>query len=451
MDTYLVLLNDCITCQLNKPYPNQKQIAEKQERGQSLYSNHRISFDTKGPILPSSEENSYKNVIVYAFLHYLALNPVPHCIAYYAYTTLYEHCLANLGLPEILVTVNGTEFITNEIITLCHLYNNKHTPHTSHVPWTKGLVKGMNGSLQEYLRYIINGNDTRYSEWSTDVKIFPLSYNSQTTTILKLSPYEMVFNQKPRKPTMFTANAHKIARHYCQPNKDSVCYNLPLDTHDEDHFHHPKYLKLASGTHNDWILNRDKKHDKIYQKITKKVLQMQNKNNQMISRFKTATEIKKEKFVLVPNFTTQKGISEKLRPLREGPYQIIDKPTDVTYKLTDLNKKGIFQHRNKLLLYYPKEHALLEFTQLYSLTGLKIVQNNSEIEQNQNTDKETELYHKTSPKSKTKTPQKETKYKKKTEKILSHDQKEKTEHRESSRFERQLQKIIKPSFHNLKY
>ena len=32
-----VLCNDCITCQLNKPYPNQKQITEKQDfRGQSI-------------------------------------------------------------------------------------------------------------------------------------------------------------------------------------------------------------------------------------------------------------------------------------------------------------------------------------------------------------------------------------------------------------------------------
>ena len=46
-----VLCNDCIICQLNKPYPNQKQIAQKQDfKGQSLYFNHRISFDTKGPI-----------------------------------------------------------------------------------------------------------------------------------------------------------------------------------------------------------------------------------------------------------------------------------------------------------------------------------------------------------------------------------------------------------------
>ena len=255
-----VLCNDCIVCQLNKPYPNQKQVAQKQDfKGQSLYFNHRISFDTKGPISPSSEGNSYIMVIVDAFTHYVALNPVPHCNAYYAYTTLYEHWIAKFGLPEILVTDNGTEFINNEIITLCHLYNIKHKPRTSHAPWTNGLVEGMNRSLQEYLRCIINGNDTKYTEWSADVKLFPLAYNSQITTTLGMSPYEMVFNQKPHKPIMFTANSHKNAQGYCQPNKDSICYNLPLHTHDEDHFHHPQILKLASGTHTEWILNRDKK------------------------------------------------------------------------------------------------------------------------------------------------------------------------------------------------
>ena len=64
-----------------------------------------------------------------------------------------------------------------------------------------------------------------------------------------MSPYEMVFNQKPQKPVMFTAKTHKNTQGYCQPNKDSICYNLPLHTRDEDHFHHPQILKLASGTH----------------------------------------------------------------------------------------------------------------------------------------------------------------------------------------------------------
>ena len=93
-------------------------------------------------------------VIVDAFTHYVALNTVPHCNAFYAYTTLNEHWIAIFGLPEILVTNNGTEFINNELITLCHLFNIKHKPRLSHAPWTKRLEEGMNCSLKEYFRCI---------------------------------------------------------------------------------------------------------------------------------------------------------------------------------------------------------------------------------------------------------------------------------------------------------
>ena len=119
-------------------------------------------------------------------------------------------------------------------------------------------------------------------------------------------PYEMVFNQKSCKPKLFKANAHKNAQGYCQPNKDSICYNLPIHTHDEDHFHHPQIFKLASGTHTEWILNRDKKHNEIYQKITKKLLQRQNINTQIISRFTPATDLKIGTFDLIPNLQHKK-------------------------------------------------------------------------------------------------------------------------------------------------
>ena len=116
-------------------------------------------------------------VIVDAFTHYVALNPVPHCNAYYAYTTLYEHWIAKFGLPEILVTDNGTEFINNEIITLCHLYNIKHKPRTSHAPWTNGLVEGMNRhyknisdvSSMEMIQDIPNGQHVSSMEMIQDI------------------------------------------------------------------------------------------------------------------------------------------------------------------------------------------------------------------------------------------------------------------------------------------
>ena len=47
------------------------------------------------------------------------------------------------------------------------------------------------------------------------------------------------------------------------------------------------------------------------------MLQRQNINNQIISRFLPATDLKIGTFVLIPNFQTQKGISKKLQPLRK--------------------------------------------------------------------------------------------------------------------------------------
>ena len=142
--------------------------------------------------------------------------------------------------------------------------------------------------------------------------------------------------------TTRTDNVHskfiKKTQGHCQPTKESIGYNLPLHTHDEDNFHHPQNLKIASGTHAEWILNRDKKLNEIYQKKTKKLLRRIIKS-QINSRFTTATNLKIGIYVLIPNFSTQKRISKKIQPLREGPYQIYDKPTDVTYKLLDLNKK----------------------------------------------------------------------------------------------------------------
>ena len=268
-------------------------------------------------------------------------------------------------------------------------------------------------------------------------------------TTLGLSPYEMVFNQKPRKPIMFTANSQKNGQGYCQPNKDSVCYNLPLHTHDEDHFHHPQ-IKLASGTHTEWILNRDKKHNEIYQKVTKKLLQRQNIIDQINSRFTPATDLKIGTFVLKPNFVTQKGISKKLQPFRKGPYQIIAKPTDVTCRLTDSTKKEIVQHRNNLLPYYPKEFALRELTQIYSFTGLKVIQNHTEkqIDEQHNLHYKDQIQKQTISQNNTKTPdpkipQKERKNRKMIEKVLPQEQVEKSKHTELSRFRNQPRKNYK--------
>ena len=182
------------------------------------------------------------------------------------------------------------------------------------------------------------------------------------------------------------------------------------------------------------------------------MLQRQNINEQIIPFFTPATDLKIGTFVLIPNFNKHKGISKKLQSLRKGPYQIIAKPTDVTYKLTDSNQKEIVQHRNNLLPHYPKEYALRELTQLYSFTSLKVIQNHphteKEIDEQHNIHHEKQNTKPTTIKNNTKTPdqkihQKERKNRKFIEKILPQEQVEKSEHRESSRLRNQPRKNYK--------
>ena len=191
------------------------------------------------------------------------------------------------------------------------------------------------------------------------------------------------------------------------------------------------------------------------------MLQRQNINEQINSRFTPASDLKIGTFVLIPNFNTQKGISKKLQPLRKGPYQIIAKPTDITYKITDSDQKEIVQHRNNLLPYYPKEYALRELTQLYSFTGLNVIQNHlhTEHEINKQNDIHLEKQNRkqTTTKNNTKKldqiiPQKERKSRKMIEKKLYPKNKSRSQNIESHHdLEINHVKTIKHSSHNLKY
>ena len=62
-------------------------------------------------------------------------------------------------------------------------------------------------------------------------------------------------------------------------------------------------------------------------------------------------------FVLKRNFT-HVHFSDKLKPLRIGPYKIIDRLSDVTYELLSQDGSTVHVHRNHLIPYYPKEPLL---------------------------------------------------------------------------------------------
>ena len=50
--------------------------------------------------------------------------------------------------------------------------------------------------------------------------------------------------------------------------------------------------------------------------------------------------------------------SDRLKPLRIGPYKILDRLSDVTYELLAQDGSTLHVHRSHLIPYYPKEPLL---------------------------------------------------------------------------------------------
>ena len=58
--------------------------------------------------------------------------------------------------------------------------------------------------------------------------------------------------------------------------------------------------------------------------------------------------------------------SDKLKPLRIGPFKIINKISDITYEIVNQDGYTSHIHRNHLVPYYPKEPIIFPFIQQYN-------------------------------------------------------------------------------------
>ena len=63
-----------------------------------------------------------------------------------------------------------------------------------------------------------------------------------------MSPFEVLFNQKPRKPTKIKFGTTTDEMGNCNPNRTSACSTQPTHTHLEKQFSHPKIAKFQKGT-----------------------------------------------------------------------------------------------------------------------------------------------------------------------------------------------------------
>ena len=374
---FSIFTHDCIDCQTNKHF-----LIKPQNISPPLpfyenatHFNYRISMDTKGPISPSSQNNSYIFVIIEAFSHFVVTNPAPNINSKYAIQTLLHHWITKFGPPQYLVTDRGTEYINQDMAHLCSLFHINHSPRTPYSPWTNGLVEVQNRNLGTHLRIFLQNPPTN---WSFQTQMYAYAHNTTPLSQLKLSPYQIVFHTHPRIPLTFSLNLPRDAQKNCIA---TYCESLSPHSHYSTQDLNPFFHSLLDKPISSWLLAAETAMLEIYSTVHRHI---NHKLNSQSSTFET-THLKQlplNTFVIHTNFKPV-NFSKKLKPLRIGPYKILKHLSEVTYELLSQDGSTFQTHRNHILPYYPKEPIIFPYIKHYHSTPSLI--NNPDTDSYQDT------------------------------------------------------------------
>ena len=341
-----IFIHDCIECQRNKHFNMKIQTAPTQSFSEHAPSfNYRIAMDNKGPINPPSHNKSYIHVIIDAFNHFVVTLPIKSNNAKTAIKTLLHHWIIKFGPPIYLVTDRGSEYVNKEMAHLCTLMGIRHSPRTAYSPWTNGLVEVQNRNLGTHLRMFLQ--DTPQN-WAFQVHMYAYAHNSQPLSELNISPHEIVFHTRPRIPLTFDLNLNRDSSKICI---SQYCSQLLIMIKQIlTHF----FYKTLSKPIPKRFLAVETAMLQIYSTVYEHTVRKVNSHAYITKTYHEGKPLPIGTFVLKRNFT-HVHFSDKLKPLRIGPYKIIDRLSDVTYALLSQDGSTIHVHRNHLIPYYPKE------------------------------------------------------------------------------------------------
>lgn len=224
-----------------------------------------------------------------------------------------EEVVCRHGAPRQLLSDNGKNFRSNLVKEICKLMNTKKTFTTAYHPETDGLVERFNGTLTAMLSMYVSGHQR---DWDTFIPFVLFAYRTSLHESIQETPFFLMHGRDPVLP---------VEAVMCPPTityTSSDDYKSEMVTRLQEAFTLAKdNLQAAQRKQKEQY---DLKSDVINYAIGEKIW--------------------------VFNPSTKPGLSTKLLHNWHGPYIIIDKLSDVNYKIQMCDSKKSEQtvHVNRI-------------------------------------------------------------------------------------------------------
>ncbi len=304
-------VKSCTSCQINKtdrhPSKNPMQITTTSSR-----PFEKISIDIVGPLNITETGNQFIFTLIDDLTKFFYAVPIPNHEALTIANELNKF-ISLFGIPEVIVSDQGTEFTSNIIKDLTKLFKIHHVLASPYHPQSNASLERTHATLKDYLKHFISKNPDSWDEYVTHAILY---FNTTIHSSTKFSPYELVFGHKAHIPSSITQNPE------FKYTYETYFDQLKL-----------KLNSLHDSARQTLIYNKEKSKLHYDKSLHVKNLQVGD-------------------LVLVQNKQTQVGISKKLLPRYHGPYPIIKIFPNNTAQIK-IRRKHITYHIDMLKLFVP--------------------------------------------------------------------------------------------------
>lgn len=286
---------DCIDCASRKTQgrapcaPLQPSVTSR--------PHERVALDILGPLPETADKNKYILVVGDYFSKWMEAFPLPNQEAHTIAKVLVEEWICRYGSPRSIHTDQGRNFDSNLFREMCRLLNVSKTRTSAYHPQSDGLVERFNRTLLSMLTLFVKDNQTN---WDTLLPYVMLAYRSSVQATTGFSPYKVMFGREAVLP---------------------IDIMLNLDGR-ETFSSASEYVTRLADTLST-VVEAVKRHQV-------------NASHQQKTAFDFRANFQyysEGELVWMRNKARKRGVCPKLQRQFRGPYQVLERVTEVLYRV----------------------------------------------------------------------------------------------------------------------
>lgn len=282
----------------------------------AAYPFQRISVDFVGPFPTSYTGNTYLLTVKDVFSKWVEAFPIPAQTAEIAANTLHREIFSRFGLPEVIHSDNGRQFVGRIWQTVGDRLGIKITHTPSYNP-KSNPVERAHRDLNGMLKALSAGEPTLWEE-HVPAALFALRTTVNAST--KYAPYRLLFGRNPNTPLdlIFGEPPAPIAGPKKRGRPAKIPYHVSWANRLKDHIQ--KAFEYARINTEAAVLRRRRQYN-------------QNRKDYIINALV---------WLFTPVDSSKDKVScRKLANYWTGPWRINSKPNDVTVELLQVTLKNL--------------------------------------------------------------------------------------------------------------